>query len=89
MVMRLVQVSLGLVSALAGFVAAYRWYLASKEYDAPDIDLDDPLGETIAWSGAVKVGERQAATRNKKAALWTAASVGFSAASVLVSSLWR
>jgi hypothetical protein len=87
--MRYLQLSLGLVSALAGFVAAYRWYMASKEYDAPYINLDDPLGETIAWSGAIKVGERQRAVQNKKAALWTAASVGFSAASVLVSSLWR
>jgi hypothetical protein len=87
--MRYLQLSLSLVSALAGFVAAYQWYLASKEYDAPDIDLDDPLGESIACSGAIKVGQWQTAARNKKAALWTAAFIGFSAVSVLVSSLWR
>jgi hypothetical protein len=44
------------LSRHTGFVAAYRWHMASKEYDAPDIDLDDPLGETIAWSGAIKGG---------------------------------
>jgi hypothetical protein len=33
--MRHLQLSVRLASTLAGFVAAYRRYMASKEYDAP------------------------------------------------------
>jgi hypothetical protein len=82
--------AVSIAGALAGFIAAFYWYRASKVPVKPAWDYDPKLRPKNmvedAW-GLANALERAfmiSANRNTTAALWTAISVGLGALAVVL-----
>jgi hypothetical protein len=90
---RLISIALASLALLAGLIAAWYWYRSSQ------VDIDpgwypanptgpsepvDPEQRQMDWTAAKLKAFKEVAAWNKKAALWTAGSVGLSAASAIV-----
>jgi hypothetical protein len=94
--MKIASVTLALTALITGIVAAIYWYRSSKLQvvpmwsTLPTGELFEPLDRQDSQSGWI-VGMLQSlsasADLNAKAALWTAASVVFSAISSVLSAL--
>lgn len=84
--MKVVSLSLTVLSAMTGFIAAYLWLRASRVdyrpfdehgYQFPDQDLQ-------VWLGAVRRTVGASGDLNKQAAIWTSISVALSGLSSIV-----
>lgn len=82
--------SLALAAAtITGFVAALRWYEASKTPLKPDWPTNMPppaefKAEQADWTAATANAFSKSADLNRRAALWTGCSVGFNSAAALL-----
>jgi hypothetical protein len=76
-----------------GFIAAYRWYEASRIPIVRFLDagsMKEPFDERKreqAWRTTFMETIAKSADANKEAALWTAAAVGLKALSILINRL--
>lgn len=80
-----------LSAAVTGFIAAFYWYRASKvqvklvwEYD-PTLKPKNMTQDSWQIAHALEAAFFHSSRKNKIAAIWTAASVGLGALSMLVS----
>jgi hypothetical protein len=74
------------LSVISGLAAAWYWYQSTKPTVPPVLD-DEGVMRAMKWFNGVKAAADETASANKKAALWTAASVFCGAVSTLLSAL--
>ncbi len=88
--MKEASIVLAIVAFIAGLRAAYLWYSASKVHvmpfwsDGQSIEPVDPVAAAAHWNVATQQTITKSGTLNQSAAIWTALSIAFSAASTLV-----
>jgi|HubBroStandDraft_6_1064221.scaffolds.fasta_scaffold670779_2 hypothetical protein len=63
--MKWLRLALGVLSAILGLIAAWRWYKAAEAVKVIPVEQTDALRRTLRRSGRL----------NKQAAYWTAATV--------------
>jgi hypothetical protein len=73
------------LAVISGLVAAWYWYQSTKPTVPPVVE--DNVMHAMKWFNGVKDTADQTARANKKAALWTAASVLLGAISTLSGAL--
>jgi hypothetical protein len=90
--MKVLALILAALSAVAGLIAAWQWWKASKVEFRPFEEVNGQLVEVpptdvVVWVGAVRHTLRKSGRLNKIAAIWTAASVGLAGMSALAGAL--
>jgi hypothetical protein len=87
------SIALAVIAFVVGLRAAYLWYKASTVHVMPmwdnhgHIEPVDPVRAQGQWSVATQMTIMKSGELNRRGAIWTAAAVGFSTASTLLSSL--
>ena len=83
--MKLVRITLAIVSLIAGLAAAWYWYQASIVETDPGEAVKSGIMSTQdrAWISALLSATSEAARLNKRASLLTALAVAFGSASSL------
>jgi hypothetical protein len=81
--MKITGLILAVLSAVAGVWAAREWYLASRVDFVPHTYVDGklielPSSDTAEWLKSLRLTLKEPGQLNKRAALWTAASVALS-----------
>jgi hypothetical protein len=83
--MKSVPFILAIVSTITGFIAAYKWWQASRvdfrPFDENGNEL--PSHETHVWMNAIKLTLAKSGKLNKQAAIWTAIAAAFAGFSSL------
>jgi hypothetical protein len=74
------------LSVVSGLVAAWYWYQSTKPTVPPVLD-DGGVMRAMKWFEGVKNASDQAAEANRKAALWSAATVLLGAISTFLAAL--
>jgi hypothetical protein len=79
-------------AAITGFLAAWRWHEASKIPIEPDWPTNMPppaefKAEQAGWTTATATAFSKSAELNRRAARWTAWSIGFSATAAILGEL--
>jgi hypothetical protein len=85
--MKYVALAFAVISAFAGFVAAYKWWVASRVDVRPfdDTGREIPTSDTRIWVNAIRGTLAKSGPLNKEAAIWTAVAVAFAGLSSLAS----
>jgi hypothetical protein len=83
--MKILTLALAIISAVAGFLAAYKWWVASRVEFKPFDEHGNEFSphETQVWLNAIRLTLAKSGGLNKQAAIWTASAVGFAGLSSL------
>jgi hypothetical protein len=86
--LRIFSIFLAIIALVSGLIAAWYWYKSSKVPIDPGwsgpTEPVVPEQQQMDWTVAILKATREVADLNKTAALWTALSVAFAAASTIV-----
>jgi len=94
--MKALSIALAGLAGISGLIAAWRWYRSSQIPIDPGwqlpgtgglIEPTDEASQAIGWAMATINAFNEASGLNRKAALWTAASVLLSAASAIAGAI--
>lgn len=90
--MKILNVALSIAGFLSGVVSAYYWYVASTVTASPAWELEirgDINKNIMGWVAGNMIALKRSGDLNKRAALWTAATILISAIASLLSTCER